>query len=229
MSRILLLSILFSIVQVSVGQSFHIRFDDSVETLKDETTLTITHETNTLIQEHFYIHNLSDHEVDITVQRNDSILPEGFQSMFCLNICYTPETIEATETLAVGDSVFFTIDLYPYDLTGDAFIEYTITSEPDQDTIHFFVTFEVTSVGINDINQNALVVYPNPAENIINFNNLNQIVEYRIYNASGQVLITSKMAQSETSIDVSALMPGLYFIQLCSEKGENKTTQFYKK
>jgi hypothetical protein len=227
MKRLTLFVLLVTSFISMFGQSFHIRLDDSEEIIKHNSTFTITHTTNTLIQQHMYIHNLTDHDINITVSRNDSILPAGMESMFCLNVCYTPETTEATHMLAVGDSVFFTVDLYPYNLTGDALIEYTVVSEPEQDTINFFARFIVTSLSIEDPNNEGFNLYPNPAQNQLFISGASWLnySSVQIVDAYGRLILLEDIGMNENTIDISHLQPGIYVLSLIDKKGKIHNTK----
>lgn len=71
--------------------------------------------------------------------------------------------------------------------------------------------------------ENALEIYPNPSSGTItiqfykNLNNGNAI----IYNSFGQIVLKRNLINSDnTSIDISELLPGYYFIQISNNNGE---------
>ena len=72
-------------------------------------------------------------------------------------------------------------------------------------------------------------IYPNPVADILNITNKNQleISSIIIYNTLGQQVQTFINANNTTSIDVSQLKTGLYFIKINSEKGIT-TSRFIK-
>ncbi len=66
-----------------------------------------------------------------------------------------------------------------------------------------------------EINKNTFLVFPNPANSLITIKNLTTDFNdssYQIFNSSGTKVADSKLHSNE--IDVSNLMPGIYFIQL---------------
>ncbi|RLD24600.1 MAG: hypothetical protein DRI54_05945 [Bacteroidetes bacterium] len=77
-------------------------------------------------------------------------------------------------------------------------------------------------VGINEIsNDQGFKIYPNPAQNeiFISSDNELQISEINIYNQLGQNVIHQPACRQagnryEGSIDVSSLMPGIYFVEV---------------
>ncbi|MCX6258297.1 MAG: T9SS type A sorting domain-containing protein [Bacteroidia bacterium] len=76
-----------------------------------------------------------------------------------------------------------------------------------------------TLVGINEIhvNEGSLVIYPNPAkENVMIINP--QKLDIEILNLQGQLIKTINNAENQTTIDISALANGIYFIKGTTEK-----------
>ena len=69
-------------------------------------------------------------------------------------------------------------------------------------------------VGLCDVRENALVVYPNPATTVLNFTA--EMAEVRVFSMLGQQVLTQ---QNVTSIDVSNLARGLYIVQAVDMNG----------
>jgi hypothetical protein len=71
------------------------------------------------------------------------------------------------------------------------------------------------SVGITSLSGNELVVFPNPAENILNFSSpiSGEIV---VQDVSGKVVFVKSLLNTR-ELDVSQLKPGTYFIKLMQE------------
>ncbi|CAM3291964.1 hypothetical protein FLLO111716_01380 [Flavobacterium longum] len=82
------------------------------------------------------------------------------------------------------------------------------------------VTTTVTALGNPEVAANDFVVYPNPAKHTISIQAHTSIESVAIYNTLGQLV---KTANRQTTIDISGLSPGSYFLQLVSSKG--KTTK----
>ncbi|PIF44795.1 putative secreted protein (Por secretion system target) [Chryseobacterium sp. 52] len=70
---------------------------------------------------------------------------------------------------------------------------------------------------INSLNQNDIMIYPNPVRNILNVKNISAKADYKIYNAAGQLLSTGLIMNN--AIDVSSLINGLYIIDIVDIKG----------
>ena len=76
-----------------------------------------------------------------------------------------------------------------------------------------------TSVEMAELGNIAeIVAYPNPAMNVINVAKAPEGSLYRILNISGQVQISGNL---HGKIDVSNLLPGMYFLNISNEGGTN--------
>ena len=83
-------------------------------------------------------------------------------------------------------------------------------------------------LSVNEISPNTTnyLIYPNPAQNIINLqSDIVSDVTFVLYNTTGQLLMTGK---NQKQIDVSALNPGIYFLQLTDKTGKSTNCRFIK-
>ena len=88
-----------------------------------------------------------------------------------------------------------------FNASGDGFILWELTS---------------TTTGISEINSKDIFsLYPNPASNQLNVINKESISKIEIYDAVGKL----QLSTTQTSIDISNLKPGVYFVKAFSEKG----------
>ncbi len=62
--------------------------------------------------------------------------------------------------------------------------------------------------------ENEIIVYPNPANNILNINCEKEIETIKIYNQTGQLVLQTKANTQKQSIDISDLPVGSYFIRI---------------
>lgn len=90
--------------------------------------------------------------------------------------------------------------------------------------------YEIFAVGINESMLNiSLTVFPNPtADNLTlqirEFDS--QKLHYKIYNLEGELLKNSVVTASHTTIDMTALPSGTYFIEVVDN--ENRKIQTFK-
>jgi hypothetical protein len=74
-----------------------------------------------------------------------------------------------------------------------------------------------SSVGINEISDAAIEIYPNPSSSQITINTTDQIQAIRIIDLTGKTVRT--VTQNTRKIDVSRLPKGLYVLQLTTANG----------
>ena len=73
-------------------------------------------------------------------------------------------------------------------------------------------------LGVNDIqNENSIKVYPNPAKDVLNISVANAS-KLEIINVTGQI-VESTIVEGQTSIDVSRLNRGVYFVKVTDNFG----------
>jgi hypothetical protein len=80
---------------------------------------------------------------------------------------------------------------------------YTLTATQNCDIL---VTFQAKTTGIGTIDENQLIIYPNPTTGIVN---ISEPSEIKVYNSFGALLITT----FGTQVDLSNYANGVYFIQ----------------
>ena len=81
-----------------------------------------------------------------------------------------------------------------------------------------FTLWEITSttnISATNLSNNLFDMYPNPATDQIKIINKKTILSIEVVNTQGQILITTK----KSSIDISALASGIYFIKAYSNDG----------
>lgn len=93
---------------------------------------------------------------------------------------------------------------------------------------------EVTTVGTlgtqSFVAEKYLMVYPNPAGDVLHIDNKAKVTLHSIevYNMLGRLALAVPHAQGRNAIDVAPLKTGSYFIKFHSDKGIS-TVKFVKK
>jgi photosystem II stability/assembly factor-like uncharacterized protein len=84
-------------------------------------------------------------------------------------------------------------------------------------------------LGRNDIvNESSVFVYPNPAGNELRiFTGTTDTASVRIFDVAGKLTHNLKDVESKQAIDVSSLLPGVYFVRIQTEEG-TATKKFIK-
>ena len=85
----------------------------------------------------------------------------------------------------------------------------------------------VESLSINNLNIDGLIVYPNPIDDQINIiQNSNQALDVFIFDVTGKLILQYKANDTSNVVNVSRLVSGIYFLQICSDGCES--SNFYK-
>src|SRR5690606_10482501 len=74
-------------------------------------------------------------------------------------------------------------------------------------------TFNTEEMGINEL-ENQAVLYPNPTTGIIHLQTQKPIQSVSVYNLAGQKVSFNSLNKENTSIDISNLSSGIYFIEV---------------
>ena len=89
----------------------------------------------------------------------------------------------------------------------------------------FIAKFSTTNVGLNEIiNDNLFFLYPNPTQHVVNVQTETKFIGsiYIVYDNTGRIVLTGKISDEITSIDMGELSGGIYLISL----GENMKQSF---
>ncbi len=100
-------------------------------------------------------------------------------------------------------------------IPGVSYDAYIQTDCGGNDNISDFVgpvTFTTTALGINDVDVNAFVFAPNPADGNVSIVSTTEITTLQIVNMLGQNVLSMTPNSKEFTIDVSGLSSGAYFI-----------------
>jgi len=105
---------------------------------------------------------------------------------------------------------------------GFIFIGWQILSVFDTDV--WVIKLEAEILGTTEF-ENQIALYPNPTTGIVNIQTKEKINSVSVYNAAGQKVEFNSLNKENTSIDISSLSGGIYFIEL---NLNNKTIKRYK-
>jgi PKD repeat protein len=73
-----------------------------------------------------------------------------------------------------------------------------------------------------------VIVYPNPATDMINVSSDQNIKEYSIYNQVNEIKLSGSPNSNDVSLNISNLQTGVYYINTILEDGTTATNRFYK-
>lgn len=100
-------------------------------------------------------------------------------------------------------------------IEGGDHIPYTDTTQYDIDClveIYDFLTTQRTAVGLEDVEESIVKVFPNPATNYTNLI-ANQPMQVQIISMQGVVVKSINLQQGVNRIDLSSLPKGIYFLK----------------
>lgn len=106
---------------------------------------------------------------------------------------------------------------------------YFDTNPPIFTNVHETVFFEVLS--IDEQIRNTLKIYPNPVTNEINIKNINaneSLENISIYSTTGQLILDKNNATNTTTLDLSRISAGFYFIKVRMASGNTYTVKIVK-
>ncbi len=104
------------------------------------------------------------------------------------------------------------------DIDNDGYID-IVASNVDPDTRSLVWYKNLTYLGIEDQPLQVLSLYPNPAINVLQINNPNNVVikQVQVYNLLGKEVL--QMQDNNNTINVSGLLPGVYLVKLITQEG----------
>ena len=89
----------------------------------------------------------------------------------------------------------------------------------------FSVTVSAVA-GINEIGALKANVYPNPASDVLNISASEELVSYKVFNVLGKKVLAGKL---NSSVNVSDLSKGFYFVKTKGASGQLYTAKFIVK
>lgn len=86
------------------------------------------------------------------------------------------------------------------------------------------------TLSVNQVeNDKRVKIYPNPVANILTIENpFPNNVQLKVFNQLGQIVLKQNQNTTSTSLDVSNLSKGIYFLNINSEEGNTQTIKFVK-
>ena len=101
------------------------------------------------------------------------------------------------------------------------------------DTSRFSLKFGNETMSVEDIENNLISLYPNPAQEVVNIQTnlaLGTQVEVEIYNLLGQQVYASQqeLKSSNLKVDVNTLNSGVYMVKLTDEAGRQHSHKLIK-
>jgi len=133
-------------------------------------------------------------------------------------------TTIATFNFAAVDSGWvkktYSLDTYAGSPVYVAFQEYVSDNTNDGDAICVDNVYVGAPAGINNVENNTYVnIYPNPVQDFLNVNSSEEIVNVKLYNAIGQVVLNKLVNTDNLQINTSNYIPGMYLLTVETANG----------
>jgi PKD repeat protein len=106
-----------------------------------------------------------------------------------------------------------------YNTPGDFDVTLTVTSEMGTNTNTKTGYIHVGGVGINDQTKATIMVFPNPASDVVNVQASSNIVDVQIFNLVGQLVLNQKVGSKNVSVNTSNLKSGVYDLKVVMNDG----------
>ncbi|MDC8006347.1 spondin domain-containing protein [Aureisphaera galaxeae] len=137
------------------------------------------------------------------------------------------------------------IELYPIDAGTDSGVDYDSSNmntnpqepisslqgiTPFSSEIIGTLTITLESVlGTNDLAENKITLYPNPAQNRFTVSHTNSLQSISVYNVLGaQVLKKENINAQTVEVDISALPSGAYLVKTISDSKQESVSRLIK-
>ena len=83
-------------------------------------------------------------------------------------------------------------------------------------------------VGVEELAQYNISIYPNPFKNEFNISNLEGVNDIKVYDITGKEVYEYITASTQITINLSSVEPGIYFVKAKSDNGKNVSKKIVK-
>ncbi|MEO8934786.1 MAG: T9SS type A sorting domain-containing protein [Xanthomarina sp.] len=87
--------------------------------------------------------------------------------------------------------------------------------------LDFTLNIEEEALSIKTFETNALSVYPNPTQDVLNIKYKSALNTVKVYNLLGQEVLVQNTSASQLQLDVSSLTAGAYMVKLFADEGQH--------
>lgn len=218
MKKLLLFSLLFSLVGFSKAQTFTITPNDSIES---------TNDVNDWLSDYIYIHNTSGSSINLSFQTiTNTMDPNGWNVLLCTSLgCYSYiPSGGSLGTIPNGDSAHLNLHCGFVGIAGTGVVRVRVyeTGNPSNSDTVTFVYHAVSSTGIMDNTTDVFLSqnFPNPFS-------ASTTIKFKLGEANGKLVITDiqgkKISEHQLNSNSGEVIitenfkPGVYFYSLYSD------------
>jgi Secretion system C-terminal sorting domain len=87
----------------------------------------------------------------------------------------------------------------------------------------FVGRLNVNPLNLSSFENNSIDIYPNPASEIININNIKKNYNFSLYNLLGELIKYGKLINEQETLNVKDILSGLYILKLTDNEGNSFT------
>ncbi len=150
----------------------------------------------------------------------DTLLQQGGQAVFTNLSTGNPTSYAWTFTGGYpSSSSLKNPPAVTYNLAGSYNVRLITTNNWGTDTLTKVNYINIYGVGINELNQNSVNVFPNPATDNITVQANSNIKQIYIYNVTGQLVINQTVNTKKITLSVSGLSTGVYSLKAILDNG----------
>jgi photosystem II stability/assembly factor-like uncharacterized protein len=106
-----------------------------------------------------------------------------------------------------------------YNTPGGFYVKMIVTNDWTSDTLIMPDYIYVGGVGINELNQNSLTIFPNPVKDLMTLQATTNINEIKLYNITGQLVLAQTVNANKIAINTSSLNAGIYSLKAILDNG----------
>jgi PKD repeat protein len=106
-----------------------------------------------------------------------------------------------------------------YNIPGTYNVKLIVTGSFGSNTLTKTNYIHVGGVGINELSQNTVNVFPNPVQDIMTVQANSIINEIQVYNATGQLVINQTVNAKTITVNTSGLTTGIYTLKAILDNG----------
>ncbi|MDQ3110999.1 MAG: T9SS type A sorting domain-containing protein [Bacteroidota bacterium] len=172
--------------------------------------------------------NISSMDVRIAVVKLQENYAPGWDASFCMSICYAATVDSTTILLQPNDTMHFSLDFFTSLNPDSSFVRvgFRNITFPNNQFTQWFSGYTINISGIEQASTTSFQLFPNPCATELHLHTSDAgttVHEYFIYNVNGQPqeAIVQQNGLQEFAIDVSGLVPGVYFIE---QRGQQKSS-----
>jgi PKD repeat protein len=150
----------------------------------------------------------------------DTLIALGGTATFVNNSTGSPTSYAWTFTGGTpASSTLQTPPAITYNTPGQYNVKLIVTNANGSNTLTKTNYIHVGGVGINELNQNAVIVFPNPVKDNMTILANSNIKEIQVYNAAGQLVINRTVNAKSITLKTTGLNSGAYNLKATLDNG----------